>query len=65
MELSDDELLWLSNSAGITVKVLAKKEKRVKHDPHEHAETLADLEIGRELKHKLDTEHSKRLGLVP
>jgi len=65
MELSDDELLFLITSAGVTCSALGNKEKRLKGgEPREHAKTLAQLELGRELKAKLDTEHSRRLGLT-
>ena len=62
MELSNDELLFLITSVGVTCLSLGRKEKRM--TGREHANTLIELELGRELKAKLDTEHSKRLGLV-
>ena len=64
MDLTNAELLYIIKSVGKTTDVDANKLDRFHESSRQYATTLADLELGRELKHKLDSEHSRRLGLV-
>lgn len=64
MDISDPELKLLIKSLGITCSVVADKLDRLPNPSRAYAKALAELELGRVLVHKLDDEHSRRLGLT-
>lgn len=63
-EITDAELLYIIKSVGKSTDVDAQKLDRFSPQSRQYATTLGELKLGRELKYKLDLEHSRRLGLV-
>lgn len=62
-ELTDEELLYLIKSVGKSTDVDANKLGRFASDTRQYRTTADELVLGRELKIKLDDEHSRRLGI--
>jgi hypothetical protein len=63
-ELTNEELLYIIKSVGKSTDVDANKLERFDPQSRMYRVTAAELTLGRTLKHKLDVEHSRRIGIA-